>query len=215
MSDTLDFYNKPFSEVLDLACSRSHVPGGGSVSAMSATLGASMGAMVANFTLGKKGYEQSFGEAEKLLAIFKDGIKEIKRLTLEDMQAFDSLLNAYRLPKDTEKEKEKRKNEIQVGTIYAAQVPLKISGLARDLLLANSRLAEIGNGSVVNDCAVACILLEAAVRAAMLSTDVNCEFIKNDEVKKEIQAKKETILNEAKAAMEETLAKVAGRDKKM
>ncbi|MDR2405997.1 MAG: cyclodeaminase/cyclohydrolase family protein [Deltaproteobacteria bacterium] len=209
------FYNKPLTEILDLASSKSHVPGGGSVSAISATLGSSMGAMVANLTIGKPGYEDRAPEVSAILKEMVEGIEEIKRLTLADMQAFDSLLLAYRLPRATEDEKSKRREEIDKNTILAATVPLKISQKARDLLLHNKRLSEIGNGGVVNDCAVACILLESAARAAMLSVDVNLDSIKDEVVKKEISAKKEEVLKDSKKAMEETLAVVASRDKKL
>jgi formiminotetrahydrofolate cyclodeaminase len=209
------FYNKPLTEILNLASSKSHVPGGGSVSAISATLGSSMGAMVANLTINKPGYEDKYDEVSLLLKEMTLGIEDIKKLTIEDMQAFDSLLMAYRLPRGTEEEKIKRKDEIDKNTVIAATVPLSISRKARDLLRHNKRLAQIGNGSVVNDCAVACILLESAARAAMLSVDVNYENIADKKLQEEILTQKEEILVDAKKTMEETLQIVSQRDKKI
>jgi formiminotetrahydrofolate cyclodeaminase len=213
LNDTL--YEKPFSELIELACSKSHVPGGGSVTAMSGALGASMGAMVANLTLGKKGYEERESEVKVLLNHFLEGIAEIKKLTQEDMDSFDALLKSYRLPRETDSQKEARREAIRKDTIQAAMIPLKIASLANNLLFHNSRLSVIGNGSVVNDCAVAAILLESAVRAAMLSVDVNFENIDDPVVKEEIRDKKEKILSEAKKAMEDSLKVVASRDKRL
>ncbi|MDR2461586.1 MAG: cyclodeaminase/cyclohydrolase family protein [Deltaproteobacteria bacterium] len=213
MIEYQELYAKPFTEILELACSKSHVPGGGSVTAMSGALGASMGAMVANLTLNKKGYEDVYGEVEKLLDSMTSGIEKIKILTQQDMDAFDGVLLAYRLPKETDNQKNIRKEEIQNAIIKAAMVPLSIAVLANDLLFYNKRLSEIGNGSVVNDCAVACILLESTVRAAMLSVDVNFHSIEDKELKQEIKEKKDNILSESKKTMDETLAIVALRDK--
>ncbi|MDR2351008.1 MAG: cyclodeaminase/cyclohydrolase family protein [Deltaproteobacteria bacterium] len=213
MTNIEELYEMPFDGILDLACSKSHVPGGGSVTAMSCALGASMGAMVCNLTLTKKGYEKVYDEVKKILEVMTSGIANIKKLTKDDMDAFDALLSAYRLPKDTESKKAVRREEIQKNTVTAALVPLKISAQANDLLFHNKRLAEIGNGGVVNDCAVACVLLESAARAAMLSVDVNFPNIEDETVKAEIKDKKEKILAEAKKTMEETLAAVESRDK--
>jgi formiminotetrahydrofolate cyclodeaminase len=215
MNEEENLYDKRFSEIIELASSKSHVPGGGSVTAMSATLGASMGAMVANLTLGKKGYESHTTEVKLILDTMVEGIEEIKKLTQEDMDCFDALLKSYRLPRETDSQKEKRKEAIRQDTIKAALTPLKIASVANNLLFHNARLAVIGNSGVVNDSAVSCIILEAAVRAAMLSVDVNYESIEDPVVKEEIKDRKEKILSEAKKTMEETLATVASRDKRL
>jgi formiminotetrahydrofolate cyclodeaminase len=213
MLDYDEFYDSTFSSLLELACSSNHIPGGGSVSAMSAALGASMSVMVANLTLNKKGYENVSEEIGNLIDILESGIDEIKKLTHDDMKAFDALLLAYRLPRTIESEKQIRLDEIEKKTIQAAMVPLKISSKANDILSQNKRLSEIGNGSVVNDCAVAAILLEGAVRASMLSVDINYVNIKDTFIKEEIQIRREKILSCSKKTMEETLDIVDKRDK--
>jgi formiminotetrahydrofolate cyclodeaminase len=213
MSTATDLYNESFSRILELACSKSHVPGGGSVSAMSATLGASMGAMVANLTIDKKGYENAREEVAKILDYMTTGIEDIKKLTQDDMDAFDSLLSAYRMPKSSDEQKAARKEEIQKATVTASIVPLRISAASNNLLFHIKRLSAIGNGGVVNDCAVAAILLEGSVRAAMLSVDVNFANIADPAVKDEIKDKKEKILADAKFCLEETLNIVDSRDK--
>ncbi|MDR2459286.1 MAG: cyclodeaminase/cyclohydrolase family protein [Deltaproteobacteria bacterium] len=213
MNECETFYNEPFSNLIELACSRSHVPGGGSISAMSAILGASMTAMVANLTLNKKGYEDTYIEVQMILDRVTGSIEELKKLTQRDMDSFDSLISAYRLPKETEGQKELRRREIQKSAIEAAMAPLTISHNAYELLFLNKRLSEIGNGSVVNDCAVATIVLEGAVRAAMLSVDVNFDTILDPEVKATIKARRDKILGEATVIRDETLLIVDQRDK--
>jgi formiminotetrahydrofolate cyclodeaminase len=213
MSDYQEFYNKPFAKLLELACSKSHIPGGGSVTAMSVALGVSMGAMVANITLNKKGYEHTYEEVSKLLDIMILGIESIKKLTQEDMDAFDNFLSAYRLPKESDSQKMIRKDEIQKTTIIAAMVPLKIAETANELLFHNKRLSEIGSGTVVNDCAVASVILESAVRASILSVDINYVNIEDANIQYEIKETRDKLLVESKQTMEDTLSIVASRDK--
>ncbi|MDR2340397.1 MAG: cyclodeaminase/cyclohydrolase family protein [Deltaproteobacteria bacterium] len=215
MNPYLNFYEKPFNEILDLAASKRHVPGGGSVAAMSAALGATMGSMVANLTLHKQNYEAVQDEIRGLLNTMTDGLNEIKALTALDMDSFDLLLSAYRLPRETNAQSIRRQEEIQKYTVQASNVPLRISSLANDLLVTNKRIAEIGNGSAVNDCAVAAILLESAARAAILSVDVNLPNIKDKEVKEDITSVRNRILTEARVSCEETVRIVSNRDKKL
>ncbi|MDR3154092.1 MAG: cyclodeaminase/cyclohydrolase family protein [Deltaproteobacteria bacterium] len=213
MEGTDAVFDLCFKEILELASSRSHVPGGGSVAAMSAALGASMGAMVANLTVGKKGCEESRGEAEGTAAAFGEGIAELEELTRGDMSAFDGLLLAYRLPKATDDERKARAGEILKRSAEAALAPLRISAKAAELLKLNRRLAEFGNPSAVNDCAVAAVILEASGRAAMLSVDVNLPALDDPVMLKDIKDRRASILGEAEAAMLETLDIVARRNK--
>jgi formiminotetrahydrofolate cyclodeaminase len=209
------FYQRPFSEIIDLACSRSHVPGGGSVSAMSAVLGASMSMMVANLTLNKSGYETMESEVKDIMEKLEEGIAELKILTKRDMEAFDNVLKAYRLPKESEKERDIRLKEIQNATIEAAMAPLMISSKVSELLFCNRRLAEIGNGSVVSDSEVASIILESSLRAALVSVDINLDNIRDPKLRDMFIMRKERLLKDSHRVMKETLMIAKGRDKSL
>ena len=82
-------YDMTINEFLAVAASSAHVPGGGNVSAVVATLGASMGTMVASLTKGKKGYEEYQEANDAILKTFMDGIEALKEMTLADIKAFD------------------------------------------------------------------------------------------------------------------------------
>jgi formiminotetrahydrofolate cyclodeaminase len=204
-------YELPFSLIVDKASSKSHVPGGGSVSAMSAVLGASMASMVANLTLGKSGYEGCQEELRAFLVQLAEGIERVKALTIEDMVAFDSLLSAYRLPKQSQGQSEERSRAIQEGTKLAATIPLKIAEEATHILELNLRVSLIGNLSALSDSAVAAIILEAAARASMLSVNVNLASIKDPELKAAFESKRDHVLQEAGELMKETLLIVDNR----
>ncbi|MDR2199736.1 MAG: cyclodeaminase/cyclohydrolase family protein [Deltaproteobacteria bacterium] len=209
------FYNKPFSEIIKMAASRSHTPGGGSVSAMCGIMGATMAEMVANLTVSKAGYEGVSGELTDLIAALEKGIEEMKILTMEDMDAFDRLLKAYRLPKTTDKEKEERLKEIQRATILAATVPLNIALKSVEILKINRRLADIGNISVLSDSVVSSVLLDAAVRGAVVSVDQNSGCIKDPSVKSDVEGKRRSVVDESQKIMEETIAVVYAKELKL
>ncbi|MDR0549961.1 MAG: cyclodeaminase/cyclohydrolase family protein [Deltaproteobacteria bacterium] len=173
MSSNLPVYDMTIGEFLKVAGSNSHVPGGGNVSAVVATLGASMGAMVASLTKGKKGYEDFQAENDVILKAFLDGIEELKAQTLGDIQAFDEYMEVFRLPKDTPEQKEARTKAIQAAGQKATLAPLNVCRTCLKLLKVAAQLAPKGNKGAISDCGVAAIVLEAAIRAAMLSVDIN------------------------------------------
>jgi formiminotetrahydrofolate cyclodeaminase len=115
MTTNLPVYDMTIGAFLKVAGSNSHVPGGGNVSAVVAALGASMGAMVASLTQGKKGYEDFQAENEAILKSFLDGIEELKVQTLGDIQAFDEYMDVLKLPKDTEEQKAVRTKAVQAA----------------------------------------------------------------------------------------------------
>lgn len=174
-----NFYDMTISDFLKIAGSSSHVPGGGNVSAVVATLGASMGAMVASLTEGKKGYEEYQEANAAILKAFLDGIEELKALTQGDVDAFDAYMKTFKLPKETEEEKKIRSEAIAEGVKKATFAPLNICHKCLELMRQAAKLAPFGNKGAISDCGVAAIILEAAIRAAMLSVDINLPSIKD------------------------------------
>jgi formiminotetrahydrofolate cyclodeaminase len=211
MKNRWEFYDKPFAEIIALTGSRSHVPGGGSVSAMAGALGAAMGSMVASLTVGKKGLEAVSGEAREILDDLQRGIEKLKMLTLEDMNAFDGLISATRLPCGTEEEGAAREDALQINTLKAAAAPLNIALCARDMLKLNLRLSEIANASALSDSAVSAIILEAAVRASVQSVDVNLANIKDTGQRNWISNARKEVLEESGRYLHETISIVCFR----
>jgi formiminotetrahydrofolate cyclodeaminase len=204
-------FDAPFEDFLTAAASRSHVPGGGSVTAAAGALGAAMGSMVANLTLGKKGYEESQGEAKAMAEAFREGMEDFRRLAAADMEAFDEVMRSRRLNCDGEAAAEAKRLAVREALRKAVTAPLDIAGKAQDLLELNRKLASFGNAGAVNDCGVAAVLLEAVVRAAMLSVDVNLPSLEDGELLAEVKARKGEILSRSGSVMQESMRLVEAR----
>ncbi len=153
--------------------SESPAPGGGSVSAYVGALGASLGAMVANLSSHKRGWDDRWEEfsdqAEKGQAI-KD---ELLRLVDDDTQAFNAIMAAFRLPKGTEEEKAARARAIEEATRHAIEVPFRVLKRAFDTFELARAMVETGNPNSVTDAAVGALCARAAVRGAWLNVLVN------------------------------------------
>jgi len=174
-----EVYTKVINEFLEEACSSSPTPGGGNVSAVVGTLGASMVAMVANLTLGNKKYEEFKADAQQVLDGVMAGIDKLKQLTAKDMEAFADYMKCFRMPKETDADKAARQNAIQSAAKNATLVPLEICETCLDILKKAETLSHFGNKMAISDVGVGAYVLEAALRACMLSVDINVPTIKD------------------------------------
>jgi len=150
-----DFYAMTITDFLKIAASSSHVPGGGNVSAVVATLGASMGAMVASLTEGKKGYEEHQAANAAVLKAFMEGIENLKQLTKGDVEAFDAYMKTFKLPKDTDEQKKARSAAIEDGVKKATLAPMKICRQCLDLMREAAMLSVDINLPSIKDAAFA------------------------------------------------------------
>jgi formiminotetrahydrofolate cyclodeaminase len=197
MSHQLPGYDMSINDFLKVAASSAHVPGGGNVSAVVATLGASMGAMVASLTKGKKGYEEYQEANDAILKAFMDGIEDLKAMTIADIEAFDAYMATFKLPKDTDDQKKARTAAIQAAGQKATLAPLNVCRRCLELMREAGKLAPFGNKGAISDCGVSAIVLEAAIRAAMLSVDINLPSIKDQDFVEKVKAERALIFTEA------------------
>ena len=144
----------------------SPAPGGGSVAALSGALGASLCAMVASLTVGRKKYQDVWEAMEKVRAQADDLSGRLLTLVDKDTEAYSRVTAAFKMPKDDEAQKEARKQAVQAAFAEAASVPLEtlravsqLGGLARTAL-------EKGNTNCITDAGVAVQLMRAAARGA-------------------------------------------------
>jgi len=180
------------SSFLSELASSSPAPGGGSVAALSGSLAAALDRMVCQLTLGKKKYENV---QEEISSINNDLKKLQKRLTTlidEDTDAFNDVMAAFKMPKDTEEQKKKRSDAIQEGYKKAAIVPLETARTAQKVLQLTTDVAKKGNTNSITDAGVAALLGYAAVHAAALNVEINLGSIKDEtfvnKMKKELQS---------------------------
>ncbi|KEO83933.1 cyclodeaminase/cyclohydrolase family protein [Tumebacillus flagellatus] len=191
-------FDQPIRTFLTAAASNSHTPGGGSVAALAAALGASMTSMVANLTQGAK-----FAELEPAMQTVASqmsaNIRECDELLEADMKSFDTYMSALKLPKDTEEQKASRSQALQAAAISATEVPLRLAELCRDALQTSQSIAETANKNVISDLGVAAFLLEAAAQSALLTVDINLPGLKDLDQKASFTAARNRIESDVTA----------------
>jgi glutamate formiminotransferase / formiminotetrahydrofolate cyclodeaminase len=158
---------------LDELANGTATPGGGSAAAFSAAAAAALVSMVARLTIGKKKYADIETQMEGILKRAETLRFELSQAVKEDATAFESLMTAYKLPKSTPEEIQKRAGAIQSATLRAAQVPLSVATKAVEVLELAAKVVSTGNLNAITDGASAAALAQAAITAASLNVRVN------------------------------------------
>lgn len=161
--------------------SKSPAPGGGSVAALSGALGTALSSMVCNLTIGKEQYIEMQDEIKEALAKSEKLRKELTILIDEDTDAFNDVIKAFKMPKETDEQKKERSKAIQKGYQTAAQVPLNTAQTCNEILDIAKILAEKGNRNSITDAAVSALMAKAGVDAAVLNVKINLGSIKDED----------------------------------
>lgn len=177
----MSIYEKSLNDYLAVAASNSPTPGGGSVSAIVATNAAAMVSMVANLTLGKKGYEDHQDASKRIADQAMALIEQLKGLTARDMEAFDLFVKAWKMPSATDEEKKAKADANEKAAQNATTVPMEICKVCLEIMKLARELAPFGNKSAISDVGVASYVAEGALKAAMLSVDINLPGLKTRE----------------------------------
>jgi glutamate formiminotransferase/formiminotetrahydrofolate cyclodeaminase len=163
--------------------SDSPAPGGGSVAALMGALGASLGGMVANLSAGKRGWDDKL-EYFSNWAVKAQQLKdELLALVDEDTAAFNKVMDAFALSKESAEEKAARATAIEEATKYAAQVPLKVMETASKSYELLSEMAEKGSPASVSDVGVGALATRACIEGAALNVRINLAQLKDERFK--------------------------------
>ena len=174
----------------------SPAPGGGSVSAYMGALGTALGTMVANLSAHKPGWDDRWEEFSRWADKGVELEEELLHLVDEDTEAFNRIMAAFGMPKNTEEDKRLRSEAIQSATLFAAQVPLETMKASFKAFEICKAMAETGNPNSVSDAGVGALAARAAVLGAGLNVKINASSLKD-----KVQA--ETLVNEANSLMAE------------
>jgi formiminotetrahydrofolate cyclodeaminase len=184
-------------EFLEKTASNTPVPGGGCGAALSAAVAAGLVEMVANLTIGKKGFEEVEIEMRKVAQEAAELKEELAGNIDKDSEAFNQVMAAFRLPQNTEEEKISRSEAIQSSLKQAALVPLGVALDAFKVIELAGIAVEKGNKNAVTDAAVGAIMARTAVLGALLNVKINLSTIKDSDfvsqVSKQIRPLKEGI----------------------
>jgi glutamate formiminotransferase/formiminotetrahydrofolate cyclodeaminase len=163
--------------------SDSPAPGGGSVAALMGALGVSLGGMVANLSAGKRGWDDKieyFSDCAVKAQQLKD---ELLALVDEDTAAFNKVMDAFGLPKESAEEKSARSAVIEQATKYAAEIPLKVMETASRSYELLSQMAEKGNPASISDVGVGALATRACIEGAAMNVRINLAPLKDEKFK--------------------------------
>ncbi len=199
----IDMTCKAFAEE---TASESPAPGGGSISAYMGALGAALGAMVANLSSHKPGWDDRWEEFSNWAERGQALQNELLHLVDEDTAAFNKIMDVFAMPKTTDEEKAARSKALQDATLYATEVPLRTMRAAEKVFEIVKAMAEIGNPNSVSDAGVGALAARSAVLGARLNVRINAAGLKDKEIAGRLIAEADQIAERSVAAEREVLA---------
>ncbi len=167
--------NLTVNNFVDETAADSPAPGGGSVAALAGAMGISLGAMVANLSADKRGWEDKTNFFSNLAAEAQVLKKHLLALVDDDTRAFNAIMDAFKLPKNNESEIKLRKHEIEMASQYATSVPLKTIETAALCIPLMKIFAEKGNPNSISDAGVGLLCLKTALAGARLNVLINAK----------------------------------------
>jgi len=185
--------NMSLSAFADETASESMAPGGGSIAAYVGTLGISLGTMVANLSAHKAGWDNRWKEFSDWAEKGQTYKHTLLALVDEDTQAFNQIIEAFRLPKTSSKEKSLRSQAIQEATKYATEVPLKVMKTACESMEVMKAMVKIGLQNSLSDAGVGALCAKAAVTGAYFNVRINAKDLKNRQLADALLAKAEAL----------------------
>ena len=199
------------TEFANETSSESPAPGGGSVSACMGAFGAALGTMVANLSAHKKGWDDRWEEFSDWAEKGKHYSERLLTLIDEDTQAFNAIMTAFGLPKNTEEEKALRSEAIQAATKQAMEIPFQVMQTAYGAMKMVKAMAETGNPNSVTDAGVGGLALRSAVLGAGLNVKINASGLEDKKFVAEMLEKTEDLERKAELLEKEILEIVTNK----
>lgn len=196
----------------DETASESMAPGGGSISAYVGALGVSLGAMVANLSAHKPGWDDRWEQFSKWAQKGQQYKDDLLFLVDEDTRAFNQIIEGFRMPKSTEEEKKRRSDAIEKATIYATEIPFRVMSIAHDSMEVMEAMTKDGIQNSLSDAGVGMLCARTAVIGAYFNVRINAKDIKDRNFATSILEKAKTIYLSSIKREKELMAII---DKKM
>src|SRR5438309_738409 len=188
-SDSKSLLKMNLLEFCNETASDSPAPGGGSVAALMGALGASLGGMVANLSAGKRGWDDKLEYFSKWAVKAQQLKDELLALVDEDTAAFNKVMDAFALPKQSAEEKAARTTAVESATKYAAEIPLKVMETSSKSYELLTEMAEKGNPNSISDVGVGICAIRACIDGAALNVRINLANLKDEKFKSDLQKK--------------------------
>jgi methenyltetrahydrofolate cyclohydrolase len=196
---------------LDALAGQGATPGGGSAAAIIGAMGAALVSMVCNLTIGKKKYAEVEGEMKDVLANAESLRAKLTGMIEDDVKAFDAVMGAYGMQKETDADKQAREKAIQAALKQATEVPLRCCHAAREVIDLAAIAADKGNLNVISDAGVGVLAAYAALRSAALNVFTNARMITDKTFAETTLKELNALLAGAEGATEKAYAVVKGK----
>jgi formiminotetrahydrofolate cyclodeaminase len=196
------------TEFLQQTASAEPLPGGGCTAALNAALAAGLTEMVANLTIGRKEFQTVEDDMKKIVQATADLRKKLQNDIDNDARAYQKVLAAFKLPKETDEQKKQRSAAIQQAFKGAAKVPMSVARDALIIMDLASRAIARGNQNAVTDGAVAVLAARTAALAAAYNVKINLGAIKDSAFVAELTREVEALENQAIRKEKEILAHI-------
>ena len=191
--------------------SDSPAPGGGSAAAYSGALAASLGAMVANLSAHKRGWEDRHEFFVDWAVKGQEGRKKLLHFVDEDTLAFNALMDAFRLPKESDADKKARQSAIENATMRAIESPLNIMKVSYEQFALLEAMAKEGNPNSVSDAGVGASCALAAVEGGWLNVMINLSGLKNKQAAETFKQEADELLAKSREDKEKIFGEVIGK----
>ncbi|MBT8266922.1 MAG: glutamate formimidoyltransferase [Bacteroidia bacterium] len=188
--------NMTLIDFADETAGESMAPGGGSISAYVGTLGVALGTMVANLSAHKPGWDDRWEEFSKWAEAGQAYKNKLLALVDEDTNAFNKIIAGFRMPKNSEEEKEARSLAIESATIYATEVPLDVMATAYESMEVMHAMALNGLQNSLSDAGVGALCARTAVYGAYFNVRINAKDIKDRTVADDLLERAQAIYND-------------------
>lgn len=191
--------------------SNAPTPGGGTVAGLAGAVSAALVSMVCNLTIGKKRYQQFEDEIKKDLAGAEKLREEFTLLAEKDAEVFNEVMEAYKLPHESEEDKITRKSAVEEVSKRASLVPMDVLRRCETMACLCRSVALKGNENSISDAGVAAILAHAAAQSSSLNILINLSTISDEDFIGKLKSEQEHVLKVVKDLTDETMQIVYGK----
>ena len=199
---------KKIEEFLGELSSKAPVPGGGGASAIGGAIGNGLGQMVANLTIGKKKYAEYEEELKELLERMKELQRGFTDLADRDGEVFAPLAAAYRLPYETDLEKQYKDQVMEASLLAASLIPMQIMETCMEMLAILSVLAEKGSRMAISDVGVGVQFIRASLTGAAMNVFINTGSMKNRDEAERLNERAQLMIDRGTEAADEIYDKI-------
>jgi formiminotetrahydrofolate cyclodeaminase len=206
-----DFSELSIRQFLSTLASSAPTPGGGTAAALAGAMGAALTEMVAALTLAREKFAPVHDAMRTIAHAAQSAREEFLDLASEDSEAYDAVVAARRLARETEEERQARARKIESANRLATEVPMRTARAAARLLAALPELVEKGNPNAFSDAGAAALMLSAAAEGALLNVGINLPGISDTAFVGDMRRETAAIQAETQRLRSNILAEVAKR----